>query len=338
MPFILPSTFDRATGVLGLPGTETPAGAIKSNYAGGNIPNASGYVPIFEEYSDSPEIESGEQSTIIHRFSCDYATGQILLINYPRGAILQDSQGFYSRVLSTKLVPIAKTNTIICNFTVTSEAMSFGSPPDEFDVETVELNPSIDKHPRYTDLTYGQRYAVDKAVIVDSPDYAQQYQNLIMQISSSGGTSLQQKEATELFYKKYKQEDSFYLSGYKVTWSQYFWTPQLLNPGGYIEDPVAQGGLPYQFWSTNGLPAGGYNIFSLTSNYNENMFPNFNLLNIPPYGLSWLRQSDTMHLQRTWFRVTRTWIGAPLGNWDNELYNRIVQPYQTDINGGTVLN
>ena len=42
------------------------------------------------------------------------------------------------------------------------------------------------------------------------------------------------------------------MSGFKVTWSQYFWDPQIINFGGYIEDPFKDGGLPYYFWSPSG--------------------------------------------------------------------------------------
>lgn len=306
------------------------------NYAGGNTVGAGGYIPIFEEYSDSPTIESGEQSTIVHRFHGDWYTCQLYLLWLKRGTVLTDVQGYSSRVLTTTLQPIAKTGGRECNLTVTAEAMEFGTPPDEFDVTPVELNPAAEKHPRYAALTYKQRYWVNQCQVSDNIDVANTYYNLLSGSTSPTFTSLQQAEALELLFKKQKQEDSFYLSGYKVTWSSYFWFPQTINPGGYIEDPVLNGNLPYQFWSSDGSGNANSNIFQATSVMNVNMFPNWNEANLlPPYGLSWLRQTDQLVLNRTWFKLTRSWLGAPLGHWDYQWYNATFQPYETSQDIGS---
>lgn len=331
-PTGIPSGFDRATGGDN-GGTPELPGAIKLNYAGGNASGPGGYVPIFEEYSDSPEIEISEQATIVHRFHCDYYTGQTLLNSNPRGTLLVDSGGNVTRVLSTKLIPIAKTGARECTLTVTCEGITFGNPPDEFNVQSYDLNPTLENHPRYSALTYGERYIVGQAqTIGNGADYSQQFKNIIMNFSSSvDQTQNHQGQALELLYKKQRGEDSFYFSGYKVTWSQYYFNPQILNPGCYIEDPVSQGGLPVYFWSTNGQ-TDGPNIFENTTDYNQNMFPVPS--SGPPWGLSWLRQADTQDLQRTWYKITRTWIGANLGQWDLQLYSPTVQPLQTSQTQG----
>jgi len=341
-----PCIFDRADGTNPLYGGVPDAdGSIKINTAYGNTPGAGGYVPFFQETSDSPEIESGEQSTIVHKWNCDYYTAQIYLIAYQRGTYMVDSQGNNCRVLSTRITPVPRTGMRGVILTITSEGSQplFPNPPDEFDIETVELNPSLEKHPRYAALTYRQRYLVRNSNVSDDVDVSQTYKNAISQISSSNspysGSSQQQQEAQELLFKKHKGEDSFYLTGYKITLSQYYWFPQGINPGGYIEDPVSQGGLPAYFWSTNGTTS-GTNIFAGTAQFNQNLYPPSG--SAPPtafpYGLSWLRQADTLHLNRTWWRLTRSWIGAPLGVWDNELYNRVFQPYQTNEYSGSVIN
>lgn len=344
-----PCIFDRADGTNPLYGGVPDAdGSIKINTAYGNTPGAGGYVPFFQETSDSPEIESGEQSTIVHKWNCDYYTAQIYLIAYQRGTYMVDSQGNNCRVLSTRITPVPRTGMRGVILTMTTEGTQplFPNPPDEFDIEVVELNPALEKHPRYADLTYAQRYYVRNANVSDDPDLAQNYQNALNDISSSAyklGESIeiaqaQQAEAQEMLFKKHKGEDSFYLAGYKVTLSQYYWYPQVLNPGGYIEDPVYQGGLPYYFWSNNGTNETAANIFGATATQNQNLYPQTGSLTQPPYGLSWLRQADTIHLNRTWWRLTRTWLGGPLGNWDNELYNRVFQPYQTNEYSGSVIN
>jgi hypothetical protein len=341
------SIFDRADGstsVLG--GVSEAAGSMKINTADGNTPsqgiaNTGPFVQFWYEMSDSPTIESGEQSTIVHKFNTDYNTAVTFMIANPRGTYMTDSQGNTSRVLSTQITPVPRTGMRGVIFTVTSEGCQplFPNPPDEFDIETVELNPALEKHPRYSDLTYQMRYVVRNADIVDNLNLGQQYKNIVNTITSSlGGTPLQQKEAQELLFKKHKGEDSFYLAGYKIAYSQYFWFPQILNPGGYIEDPVSGGGLPFYYWSDTGK-VDGTNIFSETATHNTNLYPPFldTPLDEPPYGLSWLRQADTMHLNRTWYKVTKTWIGGPIGQFDNELYNRNIQPYQISENSGSIL-
>ena len=305
--------------------------------------NAKQFVPFFQEMSDSPTVESGEQSTIVHKFACDYNTAQYYMICNPRGTYLTDQNNNTSRVLSSQITPINRTGVRGVILTVTSEGQYplFPNPPDEFDIESVELNPALDKHPRYKDLTYQMRLLVKNANIADNPDYVRVYEATINTITGSlSGSALQQKEAQELLYKKHKGIDSFYLSGYKITWSSYFWKPQILNPGAYIEDPVQQGGLPAYFWSTTGEVSAdpAQNIFSQTATHNQNMYPPSNTsLFQPPFGLSWLRQADTIHLQRTWWRLTRSWIGGPIGHWDNELYNPLTQPYQTSETQGAVI-
>ena len=345
LPTNLPSIFDRADGLTyGLGGVAEAPGSMMMNTAmDGSTSGVGDYVPFFYEMSDSPEVESAEQSTIVHKFHCDYESAQIYMVTNPRGTYLTDTFGDVSRVLSTKITPVPKTGMRGVILTITSEGQYplFPNPPDEFDIETVELNPALEKHPRYAILTYNQRWLVRNADVADNPEYVQQYKNIIsaplpntnFPAAPIGNT--QQSASLEMLYKKFKGEDSFYLAGYKITWSQYYWYPQILNPGGYIEDPVSQGGLPAYFWSTNGQ-TDGTNIFSQTTTHNANMYPQPTLN--PPYGLSWLRQADTIHLQRTWWRLTRSWIGGPLGQWDNQLYNPVNQPYQSGINQGVVVN
>lgn len=341
----IPSIFDRADGSdPKYGGVPEVAGSVGINTATGNTPTGGAgghFVQFFQELSDSPTVESGEQATIVHKFACDYDTAQYYMITNPRGTYLTDKGGNTSRVLSTQITPINRTGVRGVILTVTSEGQYplFPNPPDEFDIETVELNPSLDKHPRYKELTYQMRLLVKNANIADNPDYVNVYQATINSITGSlSGSNLQQQEAQELLFKRHKGLDSFYLSGYKVTWSSYFWYPQLLNPGAYIEDPVQQGGLPAYFWSTTGQVTANpsNNIFSQTSVHNQNMYPNTSSLVTPPFGLSWLRQADTIHLQRTWWRLTRSWIGGPVGHWDNELYNPIHQPYQTVEQQGAI--
>lgn len=215
---------------------------------------------------------------------------------------------------------------------MTSEAQSFAAPYDEFDIDIVELNPPAEKHPRYSALSYSDRNLVRQAFVSDYIDVKQTFINQISQLAQSPNQwANEQGQALELLYKKQKGEDSFYLSGYRINYSRYFWAPQDINPGGYTEDPFSV--IPYQYWTdVNGL-----NIFRNTAQYNYNLYPNNTSLVGPPYGLSWLRQTDTLHLNRTWYKLTMSWIGAPLGVWDNEWYNPVLQPLQTTGSAGGIV-
>lgn len=354
----VPSVFDRADGGLtsnygtswgvsvpGMNGIGKNSSVIGLNYKGGTIDFSKydaqsifGHLHIFEEASDSPTFDIGEQATIIHRFFVDYYTMQNLIIEYKRGYEMYDNSSGplgpnISRVLSTTAQPIAKTAGLIWTLNMTTECMSFPGPPDEFSVQNVELNPAAEKHPRYSALTYFQRDQIRNQTVADYIDVKQQYSDLINTFSGSKNQWQDQKgQALELLYKKQKGEDSFYMSGYKIEYSKYFWYPQDINPGGYIEDPFAV--IPYQFITDED----GFNIFSLTADYNANLYPNPALTPPiePPFGLSWLRQTDIQVLNRTWYKVTMTWIGASLGQWDKQWYSTDLQPLQTSASLGNL--
>lgn len=328
----IPAIYDWADGQGDNYGTPAPAGLMN---AGGKIgTNTAGFLQFaLEEASDSPTIEVAEQATITHRFiGVNYTFGQFLQQAYPRGSLMTDNNGNESVVLSTNLQRTK--GGIFANFTIVSEGQAplFSNLPDEFSIEPIELNPALEKHPRYQDLTYKDRYTVRAAgQQLQNPDVSQTYKNAIDAISDP----LAQQEAQELMYKMRSGTDSFYLSGYKVVWSQYFWKPQIINPGGYIEDPVYEGALPVFFWSTT-QDVSGENIFKDTTQFNGNMYyPDQGTA--PPWGLTWLRQMDQVGWQRTQWKVTRTWIGATISQWDNELYNPEDQPFQTSENQGALM-
>jgi hypothetical protein len=332
---LIPSLYDRADGgVTNDLGTYTPQQLVALNYSLGL--DASGKTTLFEEASDSPTVEAAEQWTITHRFYVDYQTGISLQKQYYRGYVMTDRLNNLSRVLSTTLVPLAKTNVQVCMLTVVSEGTNWGAPPDDFSVNIVELNPVAEKMPRYSALTYLQRNTIRNVQVADYTT-AQQMTNLVQTFPTNVVPLLDQRsQALELMLKKQKGEESFYLSGFQIQYSRYFWIPQILNPGGYIQDPFLSGAIPSYFW--NGLDANNnlVNIFSQVAQFNQNIYPNYNSLTAPPYGLSWLRQTDTVTLNRTWWRLTNTWTGAPLGHWDQQWYSQAWQPYQVSIYDGGI--
>jgi hypothetical protein len=294
---------------------------------------------IFEELPDSPEIERAEQGTIQHRFRCDPETGLVLIKQLPRGRWLTDTAGNITRVVSSRL-NWQKPNVPI--LTVTAEGVSFDTPPDEFSLQVIELNPAIEKHPRYAFLSVMLRNFVNSAVsgaqlltqtqaeqfIRDglTPDFL--HPPPPAEPPQPIGTDKQIIDACiELLNKRRIGEDTFYLPGFRIVWSRYYWGPPLLNPGGYIGDPIMEG-LPYFFWSVDRTPEGS-DIFSKMAEINPQFYTRGDDFDPELYrdGISWLRQSDTMDYSRTWFKVTHTWIGAPYAHWDADIYSQNLSPY-----------
>ena len=122
--------------------------------------------------------------------------------------------------------------------------------------------------------------------------------------------------AGEIIQKLWYQEDTPYVAGFQVTWSQYYFAPVYENPGGYVENPF--GIVPDYFLSPS--QDGSNTIFDLMAQinpqcYSDNGSSNGNV------NISWLRKADEVEYQRTWFKVTRTWIGSPIGHWDAQIYS-----------------
>lgn len=303
----IPSGFDRATGEGIFPGTPTPAGTIVGSGSGS----------YFEELPTSPTIERGEQGTIIHTFKCDSETGMIYVASLPRGAIMTDSDGNTTRVLTSTFVQQTANLGIL---TVTAESISFDVPPDEFAVEPIELNPSLFRHPRYATVVNYVGVTTGGAVttgaqIIATIQGATNYPSIPSQSEAAAQLTAAQITnssvlalAQELFGFIQRGFDTFYLAGWRVTYSYYDFQPIDLNPGGYIQDPVASGALPSYFWQDGD----GDNIFTSLS---ATVAPQFY-----EGGISWLRQSDAQVFQRTWFKLTQTWIGGPFGTWNPIIY------------------
>lgn len=321
----LPSTFvpnglDWADAVAGRPGTPTPVDAVVT------LPSE----VFFEEEADSPEIELGEQGTVQHRFKADYTTALIFLPSLNRGVYFQDSFGNITRILSTRLVRHKGSPTTggTASLTITSESISFDNPPDDFRFETIELNPALEKHPRYAFLPSDIRLLVNQAVT--AAQFSGQIEainflkNIYLRTSAPpsytvpfGGWLAVGDAAKEIVQKRFIGEDTFYLPGFRIIWSRYFWFPPFANPGGYVEDPITEGALPSFFWSVDGTEDGP----SFISQF-ENINPQFY-----KSGIAWLRMADTIDYQRTWFKLNHSWLGAPYAHWDKDLYENNVSPY-----------
>ena len=139
--------------------------------------------------------------------------------------------------------------------------------------------------------------------------------------------------AYELIYKLWRNETTPYIPGFTITWSEYFFAPVYENPGGYVENPV--GIVPNYFIS----PAqdGRNTIFDQMVAISPQLYSSTGLTS-GTLDISWLRQADEVTYERTWFKVTHTWIGSPIGHWDRQLYPPIGTPRPQNANEFVVLN
>jgi hypothetical protein len=373
-PGSLPSGLDRADGLEGRLGTPTPEGSIFIESSSGT-----GLIPI-EELPDSPEIERGEQSTIVHRFRMSWAEALQQISYYGRGSILTDSKGIVSRVLTAK-IQHEKGET--CTLTITSESISFDTPPDDFSLVECELGVNIIKYPRYfyaffptsgIDSNWEEDRQLNQDVIRSLQNYFENVtpvyrQALMLQLTQSlgyagtlsggttgtivppsprpwttsdgksttyipiCGTNLAKYAAMEILGKYWLNEETPYIVGYEITWSVYYFRPQYLNPGGYVEDPIynANPQLPGYFWSPDN-PPGNDTVFDHLAELNPQCYSS-NGTSDGYATISWLRKADRCEYQRTWFKVTRTWIGSPIGFWDFDLFNKDNAPWATGSAG-----
>lgn len=129
--------------------------------------------------------------------------------------------------------------------------------------------------------------------------------------------------AGEIIQKLWKNIDTPYLPGWRITWVQYYFAPAFLNPGAYIESPV--GIVPDYFLDPYQGTNGSHTIFDQMAAINPQAFSD----NGYPGGtveISWLRQSDEQEYQRTWFAIKMSWIGSAIGTWDTEIFSANPRP------------
>lgn len=365
--------FDRADGVpitvggqtLTI-GTPTPANSI--NVASSNGASSLDNIQV-EEDPNSPEIERAEQATFTHTFTMSWGQAINELTYLNRGSIWQDSNGLWFKVLSTRLSRIRPG---YARLVVTSESISFDSPPDEFQIIPVELGINILKHPRYFTALFGSGYSsataqTNQTIIrllqdyMANTDYAFRtaVSDLFKDSLAGGGTpgyptynkktesfpagtkitgtEMGLAAALEIVQKWWLGIETPYIIGYQITWASYHFRPPYLHPGGIIEDPTtATPQLPDYFWAYPANPAERFEmgrvngtIFDWIASYNPQCYSSDGTIDGDPV-ISWLRKADEIEYARTWFRVTRTWLGAPIGHWDYDIFSGGERPQNKD--------
>jgi hypothetical protein len=122
--------------------------------------------------------------------------------------------------------------------------------------------------------------------------------------------------AGEIIQKLWKNEDTPYLPGWTIKWTQYYFAPAFLNPGAYIEDPTLV--VPDYFISPQ--QDGSNTIFDHLAAINPQAFSSTGYQG-GSAALSSLRQSDSQDYQRTWFAISMTWVISAVGTWDTEIFS-----------------
>ena len=337
-----------------------------------NIGNSSGSSFVFEEDPESPEIERGEQCTCRHTFYCDFNTYWGIINGFGRGTIVMDTHNNIWKVLTCTGQPM-RGSPFKYRVVLVEESVSFDTPPDKFRIEAIELNPDLTKHPRYAFLTPQEKQlaaasanstsfatfakmANGISTIPHTPGTFDMLDGTTFTITTSspasapGGSSAGENKigtnqqhyvaAYELMTKLFCGEQTFYLPGFRIQWTQFYWLPPgtrnsdgtrtpPLHPGGVIQDPIFTGTLPYFFWNTDNPQTNNPNhsVFDAMANYNPQLYSSDGTSG-GSTAISWLRLVDMpVEWERTWFAVTRTWLGAPYSHWDRYLYTNISSPY-----------
>lgn len=155
-------------------------------------------------------------------------------------------------------------------------------PPDEFAVEPFEVNPRIEQHPFFRDMSPA---SIDLARTAahgqDDRTRSVAAMAISGKVGDGGGPDDQAKKLLALMNRGV---ETYYLAGLRYTWTTARWVLPNLTLGGVTQTP--------------GGPLYGY----------------------LPNGMGWLRLSDTLAWTGACYRVTRQWLGGPSGYWDAEIY------------------
>lgn len=163
-------------------------------------------------------------------------------------------------------------------------------PVHEWSITPFEINPPLVRHPFFSTLSANDIQQVWSTFQTIS---AQGLAALQAAIAASGDSTLQ----TSLLVKMLQGKETWYLVGIKYVWTQYYtsWTG-LTRRGGFREQP---------YLSVDGVgPGTAY---------------------LPRTSWDYLREADEMVWNNGLYKVTRTWLGAPGGFWDSDLYGTTPQ-------------
>jgi len=318
-----------------------------------------------QEPPGSPELERVEQATFRHTFRTTYNNALALIEGLGRGTFVSDRGGRIWRILSSNITKgragYAELSVVAESISFDSPPDDFQIIPVELGINIIKhpryfyaLYPTAADFSTVVgsggDITTvaNVKQAIIRAIQTyqDSPFFPSSntvnglvQNNIILGITSgsidaqvSGTTKtidytadasclLAAAAAQEIIQKLWNQLDSPYLAGWQITWSQYYFSPPYLNPGSYIENPF--GIVPDYFLSPS--QNGSDSIFDFFADDNPQDFSITGDVG-GAVDISWLRKADEIEYQRTWFKITRTWVGSPIGHWDAQIFSSGPRP------------
>ena len=164
-------------------------------------------------------------------------------------------------------------------------------PVGDFSLEPQEIYPKVERNPFFTGITADTVSAVYNCLYSFDRNGANSANTIIQERvtnAQDGGTpGTQTAFALELLGKLQNGEESYYIAGYRYSFSTYSYTAPSLSPGGIIGTP-------------GGPIAGDL-----------------------PGSVQWLRLADKIEpagVNGSMYKLTQNWIGGPSGYWDSDLY------------------
>ena len=349
----LASGLDRDDGTTGFLGQPTPNNSKQVNAGDGSNTITT------NEQPDSPTIELGEQATITKKWVSDWNNALTELLALGRGTIEIDSNGNVTRILTSTIQhkhgDIGEISKVSEGLSFDSPPDKFRITAVKMDVNimkhpryfyalqgntgdgSAQLNQSVirllqnymeNTTALYRDALIAQLYySLKNPGTIDGNGIAQPAAAYTptgqsAKITPIPGTDMAKMAAIEIIQKYWLGIETPYIVGLQIEWISYYFRPPLLNLGGYVENPMTDASpqLPDYFYSTSYPPDPTQTIFDALTLINPQCYSANGL-----YGgdlqISWLREADTQDEQRTWFEITRTWIGSPIGIWDAQLYS-----------------
>jgi len=358
----LETGFDRADGLSGRNGTATASGLVTAR-AGGVELAGSAYIPL-EELADSPTIERAEQGTITHKFRMSREEAYTRIQYLGRGLVRQDSFGNVFKLLSAtisgetgdkcilttvdeslsfdsppdqfQIVPVELGINIIKHprYFYSFLGNGYGSTTEQQNQMVIRLLQNY-----FENTTAAYRDALSTLLLNSigsntgagdvQPPKPTKFSSVEVVFTGTdkvSGTDMAKRAALEIIQKYWRGEETPYIAGYQITWDSFYFRPPYLNPGGYVEDPIfdANPQLPSYFWSPD-YPPTSNTIFDFLAAVNPQCYSSNGLSSGIPV-ISWLRKADQIDYERTWFKISRIWIGSPVGFWDTELYTASRRP------------
>lgn len=182
-----------------------------------------GNIGALWEQPQSGAIDLDDRITKVNTYEGLYSLCLSVGLTLPKGTVGTGTNAGW-QVLKTE---IRKTKHRLGSLHVTWQSISWLDPlpADEFSCEPVEINPSLEKHPRYAPLTEAEVENV-RAAIQASTDKARADSKAAL--SSLG---------LELLAKLARRQDSYYLAGIRYRWTSYWWTMPAMTPGGFVQTP-----------------------------------------------------------------------------------------------------